>query len=314
MAFGKMVACERFDARRAVTRKLVSMFAALGFVVVSLPAIATDVVSGDVETILNTRSGNLTLWRLANNPNIVLFDFPSLTTQGRSFNRITQLIEQFNEPYKRVLSNAEFAKYLEAVRRSQADFAFGHDFLLNELVLFFSLADRDKIELYPEEIAVRDFLLEQGAIKLWRGIYQVDRSRANLVVLSVPQVQERRDNEPPITPFARRAIVLHELAHGEFYTNKYYADYCRKFWNTVLTEDQRAAFKRFLSNYNYTLNADELLVNEMQAYLMFTPDTASFSARKLGVAQADLEAMRDAFVNGNPPTKLPIYTPEKVRK
>lgn len=295
-------------------RKLTGVLAGLSLAMATMSAMALDVVSADAETILNTRTGNLTVWRLANNPNIILFDFPGLSLQGRSFNRITQLVEQYNEPYKRVLSNDEFAKYLEAVRRNQADFAFGHDFLLSELVLFYSLADRDKVDLSPEEMAVRDFLLEQGVIKLWRGIYQVDRSRANLVVLSIPQVQERSDNEPPITPFARRAIVLHELAHGEFYTNKYYADYCRKFWNTVLTENQRAAFKRFLSNYNYSLNVDELLINEMQAYLIFTPDPASFSARKLGVGQADLEAMRDAFVNGHPPTRLPIYTPEKVRK
>ncbi len=303
-----------FRKTTLAVRKLTGVLVGLSLAMTAMSATALDVVPADAETILNTRTGNLAVWRLASNPNIILFDFPSLSLQGRSFNRVTQLVEQYNEPYKRVLSNDEFAKYLEAVRRSQADFAFGHDFLLSELVLFYSLADRDKIELSPEETSVRDFLLEQGAIKLWRGIYQVDRSRANLVVLSIPQVQERRDNEPAITPFARRAIVLHELAHGEFYTNKYYADYCRKFWNTVLTEDQRAAFKRFLSNYNYSLNVDELLINEMQAYLIFTPDPASFSARKLGITQADLEAMRDAFVNGRPPTRLPIYTPEKVRK
>lgn len=299
---------------RGAMRKVAGMMVAACLAAAASSASALEVVSGDVETILNTRTGKLTVWRLTDNPNIILFDFPSLMEQGRSFNRITQLIDQFNEPYKRVLGNAEFAKYLEAMRRSQADFAYGHDVLLNEFVLFFSLADRDKVELSAEEAALRDFLIEQGAIKVWRGIYQVDKAKANLVVLSIPQVQERRENEPPISPFARRAIILHEVAHGEFYTNKYYADYCRKFWSTTLTEEQRGLFKRFLSNYNYTLNLDELLVNEMQAYLMFTPDPASFSAAKLGVKPAELEAMRDAFVNGRPPTRLPIYSPEGVRR
>ncbi len=275
---------------------------------------ATEVMSGDAETILNTRTGKLTIWRLSENPNVILFDFPSLMEQGRGFNRLTHLTEQFNEPFKRVLTNTEFVKYLEALRRSQADFAYGHDVLLSEFVLFFNLAERDKVELLPEEGAVRDFLLEQGIIKRWRGIYQVEKSKANTVVLSIPQMQERRANEPPISLHARRAIILHELAHGEFYTNKYYADYCRKFWNNTLTETQRGYFKRFLSNYNYQLNADELVVNEMQAYLMFTPDLGSFSAAKLGVTQAELESMRDAFVNGRPPTRLPIYTPEGVRR
>lgn len=275
-------------------------------------ASATEIVSGDVSTIIDTRTGQFTIWRLADNPNILIFDFPSLTEQGRSFNRITQLIEQFNEPYKRVMGNAEFVKYMDAMRRSYANFAFGHDVLVSEFVLFFNLADRDKIELFPEEIALRDFLIEQGVIRIWRGIYQT--VQGNVVVLSVPQVQERRENEPPINAFARRAIIMHEVAHGEFYTNKYYADYCRKFWSSKLSEEQRGHFKHFLSNYNYTLNVDELLVNEMQAYLMFTPDPASFSAAKLGVSQTELDSMHDAFVNGRPPTHLPMFSKEGIRK
>ena len=285
---------------------------ALALFVVAPLAAATEIATGDVETILDTHTGKVTIWRLADNPNILIFDFPSLLEQGRSFDRITQLIDQFNEPYKRVMGNAEFAKYMDSLRRNYADFAFGHDVLMNEFVLFFNLADRDKIELFPEEIAVRDFLIEQGLIKTWRGIYQT--VQGDQVVLSVPQVQERRENEPPINALARRAIILHEVSHGEFYTNKYYADYCRKFWSSVLNEEQRKHFKQFLSNYNYTLNADELLINEMQAYLMFTPDPGSFSAAKLGVAQAELDAMRDAFVNGKPPTRLPIYSKEKGAK
>lgn len=303
-----------FISHKPFKRKFAAIAMGLALAGAASCAGAVEVVSGDVDSILHTRTGKLTIWRLTDNPNIIVFDFPSLLEQGRSFNRITQLTDQFNEPYKRVLGNAEFLKYLEAMRRSQADFAFGHDVLVNEFVLFFNLADRDKIELFPEEIAVRDFLIEQGVIKLWRGMYQADRSHANMVVLSIPQVQERREGEPPVSAFARRAIILHEVAHGEFYTNKYYADYCRKFWSTTLTEEQRGLFKRFLSNYNYQLNADELVVNEMQAYLMFTPDPSSFSAAKLGVSQAELEAMRDAFVNGKPPTRLPIYSPEGVRR
>jgi len=285
---------------------------ALALFVATPFAAATEIVSADVETILNTQTGKMTIWRLADNPNILIFDFPSLSEQGRSFDRITQLIDQFNEPYKRVMGSVEFGKYMDSLRRNYADFAFGHDVLMNEFVLFFNLADRDKIELFPEEYAVRDFLIEQGLIKTWRGIYQV--VQADQVVLSVPQVQERRENEPSINTFARRAIILHEVSHGEFYTNKYYADYCRKFWSSVLNDGQREHFKKFLSNYNYSLNADELLVNEMQAYLMFTPDPASFSAAKLGVTQAELDAMRDAFVNGKPPTRLPIYSKEKGAK
>jgi hypothetical protein len=99
---------------------------------------------------------------------------------------------------------------------------------------------------------------------------------------------------------------MHELAHGEYYTNSYYAKYCQKYWSETLTDNQREIFTKYLSKYNYSVNQDELLINEMQAYLMFTPDPNSFSASKLGVEEAELTEMRNAFRQGRPPTKLPL--------
>ena len=66
-----------------------------------------------------------------------------------------------------------------------------------------------------------------------------------------------------------------------------------------------AAFS-FLSNFNYAVTNDELLINEMQAYLMFTPDPKSFSASKLGVSEGELQQMRSTFKRGSPPIRLPM--------
>lgn len=277
----------------------------LALMAVVSSAWAFSPVDGDFKTILQAKSEAPTVWRYQDNPSIFVFDFPSLTAQGRSFNRVMQLTEQqLSEPYPRALTNEELGKYIESLRRTQADFAFGHDILVSEFVQFFSLAERDKVALNPEEIAIRDFLTEQGLIRNWRGFYQA--LKPNTVILSIPQTQERRENEPKITIGARYAILLHELAHGEFYANPFYNVYCHKFWNDTLSESQREAFKKFLSNYGYSTFSEELLINEMQAYLMFTPDAASFSARKLGVSESELEGMREAFRKGRPPVKLPL--------
>jgi len=262
-------------------------------------------VPGDFQRILDSRSDTLVLWQYTDNPNIIVFDYPNLTQQGRSFNRVMQLTEQqTSEPYPRVLNNEDLAKHIQAARRTMADFAFGHDILVHEFVQFYNLADRDKIELNPEEIAIRDFLLSQKLIRTWRGIHQA--LKPNVVILSIPQTQEKRETEPRITTGARYTILLHEMSHGEYYTNSYYATYCRNFWNNSLNDGQREAFKNFLSKYSYSTSGEDLLINEMQAYLMFTPDTTSFSAKKLGVSFEELEAMRDAFRKGKPPTKLPL--------
>lgn len=266
---------------------------------------APQPVGGDFSQIVGARSGQLAVWRYTDNPNIYVFDFPGLGYQGRSFNRITQFTEQqTTEPYPRVLTDQEMATRLAAAKRSESDFAFGHDIMVHELVQFFNFAQRDKVPLNQEENAIKDFLVEQGMIREWRGFWQA--LLPNNVILSVPQVQDKSAGEPLINPTARYAILLHEMAHGEYYTNAYYSQYCQRFWQESLSDGQREAFKKFLAQYNYGGGSDALLINEMQAYLMFTPDPASFSARKLGVPEQELESMRDAFRKGKPPTKLPL--------
>lgn len=269
-------------------------------------AFALDVVSGDFQQILKARSDVQVVWQLADNPNIYIFDSPGLNLQGRTFNRITQFTEQqVNQPYPTVLNDLELNRYYEAVRRTLADFAFGHDVLISELVKFFNFASRDKIELTQEEIALRGFLIDQGLVRFWRGFYQ--SMKPDVVVLSIPQVQSRKPGEPMITEDARYVIFTHELAHGEYYSNSHYAKYCQRFWAETLTENQREAFKKFLASSNYAVDDEELLKNEMQAYLMFTHDPRSFSARKLGVSEAELQGMRDAFRRGKPPTRMPLF-------
>ena len=91
-------------------------------------ALALEVASGDFQQILKARSDALVVWQVADNPNVYVFDFPGLSLQGRSFNRITQFTEQQgSEPYPKVLNNLDLNRYYEAARRTQADFAFGHD-------------------------------------------------------------------------------------------------------------------------------------------------------------------------------------------
>jgi hypothetical protein len=60
----------------------------------------------------------------------------------------------------------------------------------------------------------------------------------------------------------------------------------------------REKFTRFLKQRGYDTNNRELLANEAQAFLMYTPDPAMFSAQALGMTEAELKAMRDTFEGG----------------
>ncbi|MDP1605860.1 MAG: hypothetical protein Q8L93_04325 [Rhodocyclaceae bacterium] len=299
-----MLATLKSNLFPVVRAALLVVFFTAGLVV---NAAAFQPVAGDFSTILNNRSGQLTVWQYKENPEIYVFDFPGMGYQGRSFNRITQLTEQQSkgEHHQRILTEKEMNAYLMAARRTEANFAYGHDVMVHELTKFFNLADRDSVALYPEEIAIRDFLVAQGMLRNWRGFWQF--IQPNVVILAIPQTQEKNATEPMITSDARYAILLHEMAHGEYYTNPYYAQYCRRFWGESMTDNQRKAFETFLGKAGYDAGDGELLVNEMQAYLMFTPDPASFSARKLGVSEQELATIRAAFRSGRPPTRLPLH-------
>lgn len=259
---------------------------------------------GDYHDILDFSSNQSVIWEYKGMKNVYLIDFPTLLVQGRTFNRITHLIQQSFEPYKKVLTEQELMARLSAIDRTMETMAAGHDVLLDELALFFNLAKRDKIALFTEEQLLLEFLLQKQQLMVWKGIYNAPDP--NGVLLSVPQVQKKTDGTYRVSPLARKTIVMHELSHAEYYTNPYYAEYCRKFWVDSLDELLRQKFLTFLSKYNYAVFGIELVINEMQAYLMFTPDVLSFSASKLGVSPEVLSAMRQAFREGKPPTVLPL--------
>lgn len=269
---------------------------------VPLSQLATYI--GDYHDILDFSSDQPVVWEYKGMKNVHLIDFPSLLIQGRTFNRITHLIQQSFEPYKKVLTEQELAARLSAINRTMETMASGHDVLLDELALFFNLVKRDKITLFKEEHLLLEFLLQKQLLTVWKGIYNAQAP--NGVLISVPQVQKKTDGTYRVSPLARKTIVMHELSHGEYYTNPYYSEYCRRFWGESLNEEMRQKFLVFLSKYNYSLFGEELVINEMQAYLMFTPDPLSFSASRLGVSAEMLAAMRQAFREGRPPTVLPL--------
>ena len=89
-------------------------------------------------------------------------------------------------------------------------------------------------------------------------------------LISLPAV----GSDPRITAAARAVILRHELSHGEFFSSPEYAEYVREFWMTELTGEERGSVRGFLGKEDYDVREEELMYNEMQAYLMFTRDPA----------------------------------------
>jgi hypothetical protein len=107
-------------------------------------------------------------------------------------------------------------------------------------------------------------------------------------------------SDPKVTRAARAAILRHELSHGEFFSNPVYAAYVHDFWLTALTAAERAAFRSFLAKDEYDTGNEELMYNEMQAYLMFTRDRLFFTADLAGLTPVRLAELQSRFLAGMP--------------
>jgi hypothetical protein len=196
------------------------------------------------------------------------------------------------------LSNDELAQFIRSVGKTDTTFAYGNDFMVAELVVFFNLAELANIQLTAQEIALRQYLIDRRLMTYRMGFYQALMPKA--VILSIPQESPGGPGIPPVTELARRTILTHEISHAEYYTNPLYAKYCRHFWRNVMTDDQRKAFRNFLAKSSYNPNNEEMMVNEGQAYLMYTPDPRAFNPKLVGIAEKDILSLRRRFREGFP--------------
>lgn len=258
--------------------------------------------AADFSTILGNAAEKVSLFEYGKRSLVLIVDFPNLIEQGRMFNRVVALIERIGAPRARVMENSELAQFIRSVGKSESTFAYGNDFLVSELVVFFNLADMGGVKLNPEEIALRQMLLERRFMVERNGFFQAVRPHA--VILSIPGETRGNGSGPQVSALARRTILMHEISHAEYYTNPLYANYCRQFWRNALSEEQRAAFRKFLSSSSYNPDNEEMMINETQAYLLYTPDPRAFNARLVGLREKEVDNLRARFFSGFPDAPL----------
>jgi hypothetical protein len=284
---------------------LVVLALALAGDAAAFPLVVPEVVAANVGVVEKASVDGLVIFKLAASPDIEVFDFPSLEQQGRTFNRIVALIERQGQGlgHGKVLSDEELAAAIHAAGKRTATFAFGNDFRASELARFFTLAERGQIELNDDEKLLMTYLLEHGFMRHRKSDFvYVPPDR---VILSLPHEQGRDGPDHIVISHAtRNAILRHEVSHGEFYDNDNYANYCERFWNEVLDDRQRDAFRAFLGSMNYDVRNEELMINETQAYLFHTPDPRIFSAEKVHLAPSEVDELRQKFWAGPPPSRL----------
>jgi hypothetical protein len=228
----------------------------------------------------------LSVFRFGDNPRVLVLDFPDLNQQGVMLNRVAALIEKAGPPRERVLTDAELAAAIEKSGDTPDTYYYGHDYSAASLARFFALADRDHLVLNEQEERLRRLARQEG----WLAPGAVGGLITLTTVGSAPDIDAR----------ARQVILHHELSHGEYFTNATFAAWVHTFWREALTDEDRAAFRRFLGGEGYDIQEEDVMMNEMQAYLMQTRDARYFSAELLGLPEDRVEQLQAAFLKGMP--------------
>jgi len=238
------------------------------------------------QQILRNVPAGMTVFRFADDKRILVLDFASLYQQGMTLNRVAALIEKAGAPRTRVLSDAELLAAIRADGSTVANYYYGHDYSVASLQRFFDLADAGKIALAPEEDRLRHLINQVG--------WFAPNARGGLI--SIPAI----GSDANVTLSARYAILHHELSHGLFFSDGEYAGFVRDFWTVALSGDERQGVRKFLGSEGYDMTYEELMYNEMQAYLMFTRDPAFFSPARVGMTTRRLAELQTQFLRNMP--------------
>ncbi len=252
----------------------------------SPPAADLTIRTASEAEIRDNVSQGLTVFRFADDPRILVLDFGSLHEQGQMLNRIAALAEKAELPHDRPLNDADLDTAIRHGGDTPDTYYYGHDYSAAELARFFTLADQERLPLNTEELKLRRLLRQENW--LTPGV------QAGLI--SIPAV----DADSRVTPAARSTILQHELSHGLFFSDPTYAAFVRRFWHTALRPEERDEVRQFLKSEGYDTGLEELMINEMQAYLMFTRDPAFFSPDRIGMTPARLATVQAKFLRDMP--------------
>ncbi len=238
------------------------------------------------EILHNATAPGMTVFRFADEARVLVLDFATMQQQGMTLDRVAALIEKAGTPRGRVLSEPELLAAIHQGGDTVATYYYGHDYSAESLRRFFALADAEKIALDPEEETLRRLLQQDGwfAPGVRRGL------------ISIPAVGAH----PDITLSVRHTILHHELSHGVFFSDPDYAGFVHRFWDGTLTGRERDGVRRFLGSEGYDMGYEELMYNEMQAYLMFTRDPRFFRPELVGMTARHLGELQAEFLRGMP--------------
>ncbi len=264
------------------------------------------------EQIVTAKAGERTFYWLQNNPRVLVLDMPNVEDQSRIFARLVIFIERSSAPRHRILSVEEVLKWRLVNKETLATLTIGNNIRANDFARFFNVARLQNEPITEDENWLLTQLIKHGVIMSVANGYE--SLAPEKIVISVPQVSKIEGcANCTITMLKRDLILRHELAHARFITDQVYRNYVWWFWHNILTSQQRIDISKYLRSLGYDLSAPDMLVNEMQAFLIHTPESEYFSSRAAGLPTKQMATLHADFQKHYPSPAQPLRTPAGYR-
>ena len=249
------------------------------------------------EEIQASATDKFTAYILKGNERTVVLDFPTTLAQARMFGRVILFIERDGTSTTRVMTVAEVQKWLVKNTKTLDTLTMGNNIRASEFARFFNTARLQEEPFTTDERELYDWLLQMQLLREEElGVSVVE---PETIVVSVPQISTIQGCAPcSVSAEQRRVTVEHEFSHARFATDIPYQNYVGWFWSNVMSTVVRSKFTQFLRKRGYDTSIRELVINEMQAFLMHTPNPAAFNATDVGMTEAELTELRQRFQAG----------------
>jgi hypothetical protein len=248
-----------------------------------------------VAELLQGVSNEWLVGRLESNPMVLTIGFPNLAEQAQAMNRIAAFVEKADAPRNRVLDNAELSGLIARAGDLPETFYLGHDYSAENLAAFFAQVRRQELPLNAQEEQLFRTLLTERLVVQSEELHPGEGSVALITISQLPRTDLALLKLPSDDRILAAAILEHEISHGEFHTRPDYQTRCWYFWKSQLTESERKEWRLLLQSMGYDTNNENLLVNEMQALLMHTPDARYFGEAQLRISKKQLLSQRRRF-------------------
>lgn len=196
------------------------------------------------ESAWRDRDFEIFRWNLY--PEVLVIDTRNYDVQARFFKRLAFFTEK--EGFRgQILDNSQLAG-----RHGYN----AHNYNAAGLASFFTRVEELGLRLNPEEIRLRDILLDEGMIVVGDGGYEHGEGG----VLSISR-------ESLAIPGLRELLLTHEALHGVYYADEVYREQVDQLWSS-LGEDERRFWELLLDGLQYDVTDPYLVRNEFHAYLL----------------------------------------------